>query len=131
MRPGAYLLAVVLAGSVAANPPLREVKAIDDGLFAIGLADQIRKNCPDIQARLLRALGALQDLNNEAKALGYSKAEIDAHVDSDAEKERLRARGKAYMAELGLEQDAAGYCALGHKEIDRSSTVGVLLRRSE
>ncbi|WP_298912798.1 DUF5333 domain-containing protein [uncultured Roseobacter sp.] len=120
--------AVFVTGVAAANPPLREVKSIDDGLFAIGLADQIRKNCPVISARIFRALGALQDLNAQAEALGYTKKEIDAHVDSDVEKDRLRARAADYMAAQGLKVDEAGYCALGKAEIARNSTIGVLLR---
>ncbi|MBW4707912.1 DUF5333 domain-containing protein [Roseobacter sp. YSTF-M11] len=125
------VVALLVTGAAAANPPLREVKSIDDGLFAIGLADQIRKNCPVISARIFRAVGALQDLNSQAMALGYTKKEIDAHVDSDAEKDRLRARAAAYMAERDLTTDEAGYCALGKAEISRNSTVGVLLREKQ
>lgn len=129
----AGMVAVLMStSSVGADiPPLREVKSIDDGLFAIGLADQIRKNCPSISARIFKALGALQDLNNQAMAMGYTKSEIDAHVESDAEKDRLRARAKEYMAEQGLVPDEAGYCALGQSEIARNSKVGALLREED
>ncbi|WP_299670904.1 DUF5333 domain-containing protein [uncultured Roseobacter sp.] len=127
------MLAGLLAAPVSAlaKPPLRDVKPIDDGLFAIGLADQIRKNCPQISARILPALSALQNLNQTAKDMGYTQAEIDAHVDSDAEKDRLRARAAQYMASKDLKTDQAGYCALGKEEIARNSTVGVLLRAEE
>lgn len=122
-------LAVVSVSSVAAdNPPLREVKSINDGLFVVGLADQIRKNCPEISARVFRALGALQDLHSQALAMGYTKSEIDAHIDSDAEKDLLRARAADYMAARGLTPDPMGYCALGRAEIERNSAVGALLR---
>ena len=40
-----------------AKPPLREVAAIDDALFDLGIADRIRKNCPTISARMLKAIG--------------------------------------------------------------------------
>lgn len=124
----AAVIALAIPQIVAAKPTLRDVKPIDDGLFAIGLADQIRKNCPVISARVLPALGALQDLQSKARALGYTQAEIDAHVDSDIEKDRLRARGAQYLASKDLNTDQAGYCALGKEEIARNSTVGVLLR---
>ncbi|WP_299826945.1 DUF5333 domain-containing protein [uncultured Roseobacter sp.] len=124
----ATVAVLTVTGATADNPPLREVKSIDDGLFVVGLADQIRKNCPDISARVFRALGALQDLHSQALAMGYTKSEIDAHIDSDAEKDRLRTRAADYMAAQGLKPDAAGYCALGRAEIERNSTVGVLLR---
>lgn len=120
--------ALTVTGAMADNPPLRDVKSIDDGLFVVGLADQIRKNCPDISARVFRALGALQDLHSQALAMGYEKSEIDAHIDSDVEKDRLRARAADYMAAQGLTPDPAGYCALGRAEIERNSAVGVLLR---
>ncbi|MEP2474728.1 DUF5333 domain-containing protein [Roseobacter sp.] len=123
------VVAMMIAPHVgAAKPPLRDVQAIDDGLFAIGLADQIRKNCPVISARLLPALGALQGLQTTARDMGYTKAEIDAHVNSDVEKARLRARGAQYMASKDLKTDQAGFCTLGKEEIARNSTVGVLLR---
>lgn len=114
-----------------AKPPLRDVKPIDDALFAIGLADQIRKNCPAISARVLPALGALQEVQRTAREMGYTQAEIDAHVDSDTEKDRLRARGAQYMASRGLETDQVGYCTLGKEEIARNSTAGVLLRAQD
>lgn len=120
--------ALAIPQGAAAKPSLREVKPIDDGLFAIGLADQIRKNCPEISARVLPALGALQALQSKARDLGYTQEEIDAHVASDVEKDRLRARGAQYLASKDLQADQAGYCALGRAEIDRNSTVGVLLR---
>ncbi|MCV3272467.1 DUF5333 domain-containing protein [Roseobacter sinensis] len=132
-----FVVSLMLGALVAApqvglaKPPLREVKPIDDGLFAIGLADQIRKNCPEISARILPALSALQNLSQQAKDMGYTQAEIDAHVDSDVEKDRLRARAQQYMASKDLTMDQAGYCALGKEEIARNSTVGVLLRAEE
>lgn len=130
------ILATCFAGIMAATgagadiPPLRDVKSIDDGLFVIGLADQIRKNCPVISPRVFKALGALQDLNNQAISMGYTKGEIDAHVKSDAEKDRLRARAHDYMAQQGLMPNEAGYCTLGKSEIARNSKIGTLLRQN-
>ncbi len=63
--------------------------------------------------------------------MGYSQAEIDAHVGSEAEKDRLRERARAYMASKDLEMNQAGFCTLGRDEIARNSTVGVLLRATE
>ena len=45
----------LMATAATANPPLRDVPAIDDALLDLGIADEIRKNCPDISARLIRA----------------------------------------------------------------------------
>lgn len=127
----AVLVTASLAQTVAAKPALRDVKLIDDGLFTVGLADQIRKKCPTISGRLFKGLTELRSLQSEAYARGYTKAEIEAHVDSDVEKDRLRARAAKYMAERGFKQNEAGYCALGHEEIKRGSEIGALLRSSD
>ena len=127
---------LVLAGMIAsgttagsaANPPLRDVAEIDTGLFVIGLADQIRKNCPAISARLLKALGAASDLQRKARSFGYSDEEINRHLKSDVEKDRLRAQAAAYLAERDVTADQEGYCALGRAEIARNSAIGALLR---
>lgn len=127
----AMIATLSLTSAATANPPLRDVKEIDDGLFAVALADQIRKTCPEISARIFPAYRALRDLQNTARSMGYSQAEIDAHIESDAEKDRLRARGAQYFRQEGLAADVAGHCALGRKEIARNSTVGVLLKVSQ
>lgn len=124
---------VIVAGigqSALALPPLRDVKVIDEGLFTVGLANEIRRNCPTISARVFYALGVLRNLKRQARSLGYTDAQIDAHVDSDEEKDRLRARGKEYMAERGLKPDEDGFCALGNAEIAQGTDVGALLRKT-
>lgn len=120
-----------LAGGLAAKPALRDVPEIDDGLFVVGLAHLIRKNCPSIEARFFRALGAVNALEQEARDRGYSREEIRAHIDSKAEKARLRARATRYMDAQGLEPTETGYCALGQAEIARKSQIGALLRASQ
>ena len=119
----------MLASPVAAKPPLRDVAAVDDALLDLGLADRIRKECPDISARMFRAIGYLNDIQNTAKSLGYSDAEIDAYRKSDAEKARMKKRGAAYLKANGVDtSDPQSYCALGRAEIQKSSRIGSLLR---
>ncbi|WP_295313623.1 DUF5333 domain-containing protein [Roseobacter sp.] len=117
-----------LATSASAKPALRDVPEIDNGLFTVGLADQIRKNCPEISARFFRALSYLKGLEKEARDRGYTETEVEAHLDSDAEKDRLRARARDYMKARGHGQDQQGYCALGREEISQGSAIGALLR---
>ncbi|MEM1353180.1 MAG: DUF5333 domain-containing protein [Pseudomonadota bacterium] len=126
----ASVVAALIGQSAVALPPLRDVKEIDDGLFTVGLANEIRRNCPTIKARVIYAYGVLRNLKREARSLGYTNAQIDAHVNSDAEKDRLRARGEAYMEERGFAQTEAGFCALGRAEIAAGSEVGALLRET-
>lgn len=125
----ALMTATLLATPVAAKPALRDVPAIDDALLYLGIADRIRKECPDISARMFRALGYLNDIQSTAKSLGYSDAEIDAYRKSDAEKARMKARGAAYLKANGVDtSNPQSYCALGRAEIQKSSQIGSLLR---
>ncbi len=119
----------LMASPVAAKPPLRDVPAVDDALLDLGIADRIRKTCPTISARMLKAVSYVWDLKAQARALGYSEAEIDAYVDSEAEKDRMRARGRAFFKAKGVDtSDPQSYCALGRAEIQKSSRIGSLLR---
>ena len=127
----ACVASVAIVGPVAAKPALRDVPAIDDGLFAVGLAHEIRKKCPQIKARYFKALGFLSALRQEALDLGYDADEISRHMKSDAEKQRLRDRAARYMQAQGFEQTTQGYCALGKGEIGRETQTGALLRATD
>ncbi len=117
------------AAQAQAKPPLREVAAIDDALFDLGLADRIRKNCPTINARMFKAIGYVRGLEKKARAMGYTQAEIDAYTDSEADKNRLRAKAAKYFAARGVDPSKPeSYCAVGLEEIQKSSRIGSLLR---
>ena len=125
----ALLSAALVAGPGWAKPPLREVAVIDDALFDLGIADRIRKECPSIDARMFRAIGYVRDLQQQARDLGYSKSEIEAYTDSDAEKDRMRAKAKDFFAQRGGDtSEPQSYCALGREEIQKSSRIGSLLK---
>lgn len=119
----------VLASPVLAKQPLNQVAAIDDALFDLGIADRIRKNCPTISARLFRALALVRELEQQARDLGYTQAEIDAYIDSDADKDRLRAKAVVFFEARGVDtSDPQSYCALGLEEIQKESRIGSVLR---
>ncbi|WP_254443440.1 DUF5333 domain-containing protein [Ruegeria atlantica] len=124
------LLSVLALPTVAeAKPPLREVKEIDDELYYIAIANEISEYCPSISGRRLKAIGVMWDLRSKANKLGYSDKEIRAYVESDAEKDRMRAKGEAFLAQSGVSYDnPKSFCALGQKEIERNSAIGVYLR---
>lgn len=120
---------LVVGSAAAAKPPLREVAYVDDGLFQIAVADVIRKGCSNIDARVFRALGAMRDLRDHALSLGYTRAEIEAYVDSDTEKNRMRARGAELFAARGVNpENPDDLCRMGREEIAKKSPVGKLLR---
>ncbi|WP_254684957.1 DUF5333 domain-containing protein [Tateyamaria omphalii] len=123
------LILSLTAGIASAKPHLRDVPEIDGTILAVGIADEIRKNCPDISARMLRAMSVVNGLKGRARALGYTDAEIDAYRKSDAEKARLKAKGAAYLKQAGVSPgEPATYCALGQAEIERGGQIGALLR---
>ncbi|MDU8910557.1 DUF5333 domain-containing protein [Aestuariicoccus sp. MJ-SS9] len=122
-------LALVLASGALAKVPLRDVAEIDNSLMAVAIADEIRKTCDGISARMFRALGVLNALKNHARDLGYTDDEIEAYVTSKAEKARMRDKATAYLAERGVvADDKSQLCAFGREEIARGGPIGDLLR---
>lgn len=125
-------LALALMGSVStarALPPLAQQTEINEGLLAIGIADEVRKNCGRVAPRYVAALSYLRSLENRAEAMGYTEAEIDAYVSSKAEKAKMRARGEAVLAAAGVRRDAPEtFCTYGLAEIAKGSLVGSFLR---
>ncbi|MDJ0823300.1 MAG: DUF5333 domain-containing protein [Paracoccaceae bacterium] len=129
----AFVIALTVSASLAlpaaAKPPLRDVAEIDDGLMAVAIADEIRKTCDDISARMFRAMATLSDLKSRAKSLGYSEEEIEDYVTSKAEKTRMRAKAEAFLADQGVDAKSdRELCRFGKKEIARTSDIGRLLR---
>ena len=124
------IASIAMAASVAAaEQNLRDVKSIDDAVFDVAVADQIRKNCPDISARVIKALTLYRSVRAEARSLGFTDAQIEAYGDSETEKARMRAKGDAYLRANGVvASDPQSYCALGRKEIQKSSRIGSLLK---
>ena len=119
----------LMAAPVVAKPPLREVAEIDDALFDLGVAHRIRKKCSTISARMLTALAYINNLERKALDMGYTKKEIDAYTDSDADKDRLKAKARIFFRNRGVDtSDPESYCAVGLEEIQKASRIGSLLR---
>lgn len=123
---------VALANPVSAQeerPYLGDNKPLNDALFAILVADEIRNRCDSISGRVLKGVGMLWNLVNDAKDLGYTDDEIKAYRNSDEAKAVLRARGEALMAEKNVSyDDPETFCRWGRDEIADQSLIGSLLR---
>lgn len=120
---------LMMSATHGAAASLSENKTINDGLFAIAAADEIRKTCPSIDARMLKALGFLNSLESHARQQGYSKREIDDFVDSKADKKRLEKRAADYLAAKGaVSARPETYCTVGRAEIAANSQIGALLK---
>ncbi len=109
-------------------PPLSQNKYINESLIAAAIGEGIRRNCPTIGARIFRALGKANALKRYALSLGYSKAQIDAFINSPEDKARIIAAAKAYLAQNGVvEGQKETYCKLGRTEIAKGTLTGQLL----
>ncbi len=123
----AFLTSV--AGASAAQTSLAEDPTVRQGFYAIGLADEVRRNCPQITPRLVRAYSFLKSLERYALDAGYSRADIDALQDDKEAKEALRDEIRADMAARGASPgNTAGYCKVGREEIARGTQAGQLLK---
>ncbi|WP_299350063.1 DUF5333 domain-containing protein [uncultured Shimia sp.] len=124
------LAATVFAGAAAAaKPPLSEVAEVEDKLLAAAVGWEISEVCEEISARKLKALGEAWELKARANELGYSNAEIKEHVESKAQKKRMRAKGEAYLKSQGaIYGQPETFCAVGRAEIAKNSAIGALLR---
>lgn len=125
----AATLMVAVPALASAKPPLREVPQIDNELYYIAIAHEIDEYCENISGRRMKAIAFLWQLRSEANSLGYSDDEIRAYVESDAEKDRMRAKGENYLFANGVTYEKPEtFCVLGHAEIDKNSAIGVYLR---
>lgn len=126
---GALVALALVAAPASAKPHLRDT-AIDNNLMFVAIADSLRKDCGNIGARMIKAYGYLEGLKKEARKMGYTDEEIEDYVTSKAEKDRMRQKATAYLAQRGVNAgDKAAFCAYGQAEIDRGSVIGSLLRK--
>jgi hypothetical protein len=128
------VLAVVVALATPASaatdrPALGENQPLNDTLLAILVADEIRKQCDSLSGRVLKGIGMLWGIVQDAKELGYNDDEINAYRNSDEAKAVLRARGDAMMAEQNVTyDDPETFCRWGRDEIANETLIGSLLR---
>jgi hypothetical protein len=126
----AVLSALLLPGAAAAQarPPLGEVEVVTEGLIDIALAYEIDRVCEELDGRRMQGIAQLWSLYGEARSLGYSRAEVEAFVDNDAEKDRLEGIARARLREMGaMEGRPETYCEVGRDEIAKNSRIGGLL----
>ena len=130
----AMTFALVLAASATAaagssKTGLAEETYINNGLFVISVANKIRKSCNAIVARKVKALNFIFHLRDVAMERGYTRAEIEAHIESEEEKQKMRERRNAYFTSKGANvEDSESLCEVGREEIARKSPAGKLLR---
>jgi len=122
------LIAAMLSSPAVALEPLSQEKYINDRLIAARIADRIRRTCPSIDGRILYAYGEARKLKRYAEKKGYSRAQIDAFLDSKEDKRRIYAIADDYLTRNGAKKsEPETYCRIGRQEIARNTIIGSLL----
>ena len=126
---GAFAAALLaLATPAAALEPLSSEKYINDRLIAARIADLVRRNCPTMQGRMIYAYSQARQLERYALDKGYTKAQVDAFLDSKQDKQRIHGVAEDYMARNGVVKgNAESFCQLGRREIANRTVTGSLL----
>lgn len=132
MRAKAIGLALALAASTAtaeARVALKDDPTIESGLQVVAIGKILSRGCGEISPRRIKALSFAMSLQSRARALGYSDAEIDAYLDSERDKERIKAQARKYLIARGANlSDTKSICAVGRSEVAQGTSVGAFLR---
>lgn len=132
---------VLLSGSAVAsaaitqrevNNALRGNPEIYNGLFTAALIKHVVDTCPVISppGRLAR-VGYFLSLYNRARSMGYSRSEIEAFVEDDAEQARMRELVYDHLRRAGVDPSSeAEVCAYARTEIAERSALGRQLREN-
>lgn len=126
----AGLFALALVGpSMAAELPLNQNSHITESLVAAQVGDIIRKSCSAISARYLVVYEKMGELEQYARAEGYTEDEVRAFLRDKTEKARIKALAAEYLAAAGADPaDPDSYCVVGEAEIGAGTLAGSLLR---
>lgn len=132
---------VLIAGSAVAsaattqrqvNDALRGNPEIYNGLFTAALIKHVVDTCPAISppGRLAR-VGYFLSLYNRARSMGYSRSQIEAFVEDDAEQARMRGLVDTHLRQAGVDPASeTEVCAFARAEIAERSALGRQLREN-
>ena len=117
------------AVSASALTPLPKEKHINYSLMSGVVADNIRKTCPSISARMFVALGKLNALKAYAIEKGYDETVVRAFLKDPKEKARVKGMAADYLKARGaVAGNPESYCTVGREEIAKKSLIGQMLR---
>ncbi len=124
----ALVTLAALAVPAAALVPLPQERHINDSLIQARVADVLRRNCPSLDARMVRAFSEARKLKRYALDKGYSEEQIDAFLHSKEERKRVYREADRYMVANGVVSgQPETFCRLGRDEIARKTIAGSLL----
>lgn len=131
MKHWAIILLLALGATATAADArvrLQDDKIIENGLRLVSIGKMLYRNCDDIKPRRFRAFQFARSLQSRARKMGYSDAEIDAYLDSDKDKDRIKGQARKYLEARGVNfSQPATFCKVGRAEIAAETTVGNLL----
>ena len=118
----------ILTGPAAALEPLTQEKYINDRLIAARIADRIRRECSDYNARMIYAWQEARALKRYARNKGYSEAQIETFLDSKEDRRRIYAVAEDYLTRQGArEGDPQSFCRVGQQEFANNSYIATFL----
>ncbi|MGY6706436.1 DUF5333 domain-containing protein [Roseinatronobacter sp.] len=131
-------VALVLASPIRAdampqadvNAALRGNADVYNGLFTAALIKHIVDTCPDLQGpNRLQRVTFFMGLYNQARGMGFSRAQIEAFVDDEAEQQRLQGVVDGYLTQAGVDpSNTQAVCTYARAEMADRSALGRRLR---
>jgi len=129
MKLVTFAVLAALTTSAEARVQLKDDATIEDGLKTVAIGKMLYKGCDRITPRRIKAFSFARSLQSRARALGYSDTEIDAYLDSDTDKTRVKSKARAYLASKGVDfAKPSTLCSVGAVEIQTETAVGQFLR---
>lgn len=112
------------------NDTLRSTPAIYNGLFTAGLVKHVVDSCPDLQGpNRFQRTSYFLGLFNQARGLGFSRAQIQAFVDDRDEQRRLRQVVYSHLERQGVDpRDKSAVCTWARQQMAARTGVGPSLR---
>ena len=119
-------------GLAQATVPLAEEAHINEQLIAGAAGDMLRNTCPTLSARYFVVWQKLRELENYARAQGYTEDEVKTFLKDKTQRARVKAAALDYLKAAGaVEGDVESFCVAGRDEIARGTLVGSLLRSQQ
>lgn len=129
----ALVAALSITGSASAattqaqiNEALRNSPQIYNGLFTAALIRHVTDTCPGIRppGRLAR-VNYFLSLYNRARGMGYSRAQIEAFVEDEAEQARMKSLVERHLQRAGVNPASeAEVCAFARTQIAERTALG-------
>jgi len=125
----ASLMTLAPVVDAQSRPLIKNDAEIFHRMLVVAVANEIREQCPTIDARKIAATFYVFGVLSYARSKGFSMDEINAYKKDPGEQAKLRRAGYAYLDSHGVNRKKpASFCTLGKTEIAAGSEIGKLLK---